>query len=73
MSGVESVNQEMLKDSAAAVADAERALKSETDAKLEELNQRLEIETHKLEDCQREIENYRSHFEENTAMVSLVV
>ena len=69
MSGVESVNAEMLKESAVAVAEAEKALKVKTDLKLEELRHRLEIETHKLEDCQREIENYRSHFEENTAMV----
>ena len=69
MSGVESVNAEMLKESAVAVAEAEKALKVKTDLKLEELRHRLEIETHKLEDCQREIENYRSHFEENTVMV----
>lgn len=53
-----------------AIAEAERVLKAETDLKLSELSQRLEIESHKLEDCMREIENYRSHFEENTAMVS---
>jgi hypothetical protein len=47
-------------------------LRVESEKKLAELNHRLEIEAHKLEDCQREIDNYRSHFEENTAMVSIV-
>jgi len=48
-----------------------QALRVESEKKLAELNHRLEIEAHKLEDCQREIDNYRSHFEENTAMVSI--
>jgi len=52
------------------LAEAERVLREENEKKLEELNQRLEVESHKLEDCQREIDLYRSHFEERTAQVS---
>ena len=33
------------------------------------LNLKLEVETQKLEDCQNEIDHYRSHFEERTAQV----
>ena len=66
---MENVHREILNEEAAARAEAEKILRNESEKKLEKLKERLELETHKLEDCQREIENYRVHFEEASIRV----
>jgi predicted ribosome quality control (RQC) complex YloA/Tae2 family protein len=62
----------MVADNAAALAEAERLVKEDMEKRMEDLRQRLELETHKLDDCHNEIENYRRHFEETTQQVPTV-
>ena len=69
MAGVENAHREMLSEGAVAMAESAKIVRIESEKKLENLKQRLELETHKLEDCQREIENYRVHFEEASIRV----
>jgi hypothetical protein len=56
-------------EGAAAIALSEKRLREQSEKSIEKLRQRLELETHKLEDCHREIENYRAHFEQTSVQV----
>ena len=71
VAGVESVHREIANEGAIAIAASEKRLRDESSKVIEKLRQRLELETHKLEDCHREIENYRAHFEQTSVQVKL--
>ena len=63
------LSEKRLREQSDKLREQSDKLRDQSDKAIEKLRQRLELETHKLEDCHREIENYRVHFEQTSIQV----